>query len=162
MINDVSQISPVYTQTSTKVDGKDQLPAAEWNAISAAVAQAHTKINDILSEGQNKISGNKIIIESEEGDDDADIILDSKNEVIIKALNSGSIQLKSSEIEIGNQSIIGFNGNATFYIPMTIDGNTTFLQMTASDLYTIVDYFKNEGITNGTGPFASLHSNSQS
>lgn len=151
----ISQILPVYTQTSTKTDNVDTLPAAEWNAISAAVAQ----INDILSEDQNKISGNKITIESKVGNDDADIILDSKNEVIIKAPN-GSIQLKSGEIEIGNQSTIGFNGNVTFYIPVTTDGNTTLLQLKASDLYTIVDYFKTEGRTNGTGPFAP--SNSQS
>ena len=159
MNTNVSQISPVYTHTSDKHDNVDTLPAAEWNAISTAVAQAHTTINDILSGEEGKISGNKITIESKEGDDDADIILDSKNEVIIKAPN-GSIQLKSSEIEIGNQSTITFNGNAIFYIP--INGNTTLLEMRASDLYTIVDYFKNEGITNGTGPFASLHSNSQS
>jgi hypothetical protein len=38
MINNVSQIPSTYTQTSIKEDGKDRLPAAEWNAISAAVA----------------------------------------------------------------------------------------------------------------------------
>ena len=156
MINNVSQISPAYTQTSIKRDNVDTLPAAEWNAISAAVALAHTKINDILSEGQNTISGNKIIIESQEGDDDADITLSAENEIYINA--DQTIELKANTISIGDSD----SSQATLvYGDFTVvpaEGNT----ITAGDLYTMIAYFKNEGTTNGTGPFASLHSNSQS
>lgn len=44
------KISNKYIQTATKQDGTDTLEASEWNAISAAVATSHTKINGIIDD----------------------------------------------------------------------------------------------------------------
>lgn len=66
----------------------DTLPAAEWNAISAAVAEAHTKINNILSGNQGEISGTGGITLTSTTDDvngEGDITLSAENEIYVNA-----------------------------------------------------------------------------
>lgn len=163
MNTNVSQISSVYTHTSDKHDNVDTLPAAEWNAISTAVAQAHATINDILSGKKGEISGAggiKLISTTDDVNGEGDITLSAQNEIYINA--NQTIELKANTISIGDsdssQATIVY-GDFTVVIPAENDDTHT---IKAEDLYTMIAYFKNEGRTNGTGPFASLHSNSQS
>lgn len=165
MNTNVSQISSVYTHTSDKHDNVDTLPAAEWNELSTAVAEAHTKINDILSGKKGEISGAggiKLISTTDDVNGEGDITLSAQNEIYINA--DQTIKLKANTISIGDSDspqayATSVYGDFTVAIPAENDTTHT---VKAEDLYTIIAYFKNEGRTNGTGPFASPHSNSQS
>lgn len=141
MINNVSQISPVYTQTSTKTDNVDTLPAAEWNAISAAVAQAHTKINNIIANGTFTSTADGLITSNGSSTYNSETypttVAIENNNGNVSILADGNLSLEASGQYSGTGQIL-----------FSVNGHDVDVE----DLYKVIEYFKTN---NTTGPFAS-------